>query len=105
MSRYPNPCDNCERDPCLRMKCPDYLKYFLTIWKQFNTYPARSYRKNKVMNGEKYVYEHPDIIRRYLHDGPCGVCSNKAGCDTPCLAYWGWWDERMEWLKRMFENG
>ena len=52
------------------------------------------------MKREKFVYEHPDIIRRYLEKGPCEHCQMANVCETTCGAYWNWWDARMEWLKR-----
>ena len=54
------------------------------------------------MKREKFIYEHPDAIRRYLEKGPCEKCPNADLCDTPCFSYWLWWDARMEWLKRRF---
>lgn len=101
MSNYQNPCNKCGRSDCSSYRnCAAYLKYVRTIWNQFNKYPARAYRKFKSAPSEKFIYEHPDIIRRYLEKGPCEHCQLKQNCETPCLAYWNWWDARMEWLKR-----
>ena len=99
---YPNPCESCDQMPdCTSYrKCSRWLKYFRTIWKQFNGYSARTYRKQKNMTSEKFIYEHPDIIRRYLEKGPCAHCRRADVCETPCGGYWNWWDARMEWLKR-----
>ena len=99
MSDYPNPCDGCDKAACKYQKCPQYLKRFRTMWKQFNSYPVRRYRAMKRMKREKYIYEHPDMIRQYLKNGPCAKCKAAGECDTPCPAYWRWWDARMEWLK------
>lgn len=102
MSKYPNPCDSCHRcDTCRDFRgCTDYLKRFYTIWKQFNSYPARIYKKVKNMKREKFVYEHPDIIRQYLQKGPCEECHRAETCENPCVEYLLWWDARMELLKR-----
>lgn len=79
MSKYPNPCDSCRRcDTCRDFRgCADYMKRIYTIWKQFNSYPARIYRKVKNMKREKFVYEHPDIIRQYLQKGPCAGATER----------------------------
>lgn len=102
MKPYPNPCQNCNQQPdCTSYRtCAKWLKYFRTIWKQFNSYPARIYKKVKNMKREKFVYEHPDAIRRYLQKGPCEGCHRAENCENPCVNYLLWWDARMEWLKR-----
>lgn len=97
---YPNPCDRCGKESCDYRKCEQYLKYVRTIWKQFNGYPIRLYRAQKVTKSEKFVYEHPDVIRRYLKKGPCENCQRKAVCETVCPAYWRWRDARMKWFRR-----
>lgn len=100
-NKYPNPCDSCGKTDCTYYRtCGKYLKYVRTIWKQFNGYQARVYRKQKNMKSEKFLYEHPDIVRRYLEKGPCEHCQRSNVCDNPCLAHWSWWDARMEWLRR-----
>lgn len=102
--KYPNPCEKCEKaDNCYDYrKCTPWKQRLNTIWKQFNTYPARVYRVQKTMKRKKFTYEHPDIIRRYLEKGPCEKCQREKSCETPCPAYWGWWDARMEWIRRRF---
>lgn len=102
---YPNPCDSCGKDHCtIYRDCSRYLKRLNTIWKQFNAYPARVYRAQKTMRNEKLIYEHPDIIRQYLEKGPCAACKRAEECETPCPAYWNWWDARMEWVKRRLKR-
>lgn len=101
MSKYPNPCDKCDRVHCSNYRtCPEFLKYFRTIWKQIHGYAAHHYRNCKKAKSEKFTYEHPDIIRQYLEKGPCEHCQSEQICETPCGTYWNWWDARMEWLKR-----
>lgn len=101
MKPYPNPCDACGRVNCTYYRdCGQYLKYVRTIWKQFNHYPIRAYRKFKNKKSEKFCYEHPDIVRRYLEKGPCEKCPKAKDCEIPCFAYWCWWDARREWHRR-----
>lgn len=98
---YPNPCDSCAISECRKGNgCAKWQVRFLTIWKQFNTYQMRQYRKDRTH--KKFCYEHPDLIHRYLKDGPCKGCQFEALCDVPCTAYWCWWDARMEVLKRKY---
>lgn len=101
MNNYPNPCDKCGVVDCSSYRnCEQYLKYVRTIWKQFNSYPARAYLKQQKKENPKFLYEHPDIIRDYLENGPCANCQRAKVCDVPCAAYWHWWDARMEWHRR-----
>lgn len=100
MSKYPNPCNTCDRTACNHLKCEPWLKRFRTIWKQFNDYPARAYTSEQTENSTVFRYEHPGIIRRYLENGPCAECQRAKVCEVPCSAYWRWWDARMEWLGR-----
>lgn len=99
---YPNPCDTCPRCTC-PTGCDKYKVRVRTIWKQFNAYPFRSYKVRRKMKQQKFVYEHPDLIRRYLQEGPCKKCKAADNCDTPCAAYLRWWDARMEWLREKFK--
>lgn len=102
--KYPNPCEKCRRaEDCTNYrKCKPYMQRFYTIWKQFYAYPVRIYRGKKNMKSNKFAYEHPDIVRRYLEKGPCEKCRLSESCETPCLVYWEWWDARMEWIRRRF---
>lgn len=101
---YPHPCDKCTKKSCLQIECEPWLKRFRTIWKQFNTYMVRVSRRKGQLPQQKFLYEHPDIIRRYLEEGPCGKCQRGEDCESPCPAYWVWWDCRREWLRRLWEN-
>lgn len=107
-----NPCDKCTRRSkdgnCTQYKtCNDWKFYFRTAWKQFNGYPVRATtearrraEQKKKARTAKFLYEHPDIIREYLQNGPCADCKLAKACDVPCAAYWHWWDARMEYHKR-----
>jgi hypothetical protein len=105
MANYPNPCDKCPNEPQCKRGCPEWTKRVKTIWKQFNGYSQRAYRKELEKAGipepakEKLRYEHPDIGRQYLLDGPCKGCTCERNCDIPCAAYWRWWDARMKWIR------
>lgn len=73
---------------------------FRTVWKQFNSYQLRQYRK--LAKFKNFVYEHPDLIQKYLQEGPCKGCEFGKVCDVPCGAYWCWWDARMAVLKNKY---
>ena len=97
---YPNPCDTCEE--CTRPNgCDAWKMRVRTIWKQFNSYPARIYKARKTAQ-KTFAYEHPDLLKRYLDNGPCKGCEFELLCDVPCTAYWGWWDARMAVLKKKY---
>ena len=105
MANYPNPCDKCPNEPQCNRGCPEWTKRVKTIWKQFNGYSQRAYRKelekaeSQERAKEKLRYEHPDIGRQYLLDGPCKGCPCERNCYIPCNAYWRWWDARMKWIR------
>lgn len=110
MANYPNPCDKCPNEPQCKRGCPEWTKRVKTIWKQFNGYSQRAYRKELEKAGipepakEKLRYEHPDIGRQYLLDGPCKGCPCERNCNIPCNAYWRWWDARMKWIRGRLVN-
>jgi len=100
MRPYPNPCDACTKSGCpFGGYCHEFKVWFLYHWKQIHSYPIRAYRKHKRKKTDKFCYEHPDIVRRYLEKGPCEKCPMAEDCETVCIAYWHWWDARMEWMK------
>ena len=73
---------------------------FRTIWKQLNSYQIRQYRKQGQEREKKFSYEHPDIVKKYLDDGPCKGCEFELLCDVPCSAYYRWWDARMAIIRK-----
>lgn len=96
---YPNPCDTCDRaENC--NGCDAWRTRVRTIWKQFNNYNIRQYKKQE--KSKNFVYEHPDMIKKYLDEGPCKGCEFELLCDVPCNAYWRWWDARMAILKKKY---
>ena len=99
MHNYPNPCDSCQE--CINNNgCEKWKIRVRTIWKQFNGYQKRQYLKGK--KEKIFVYEHPDMIKKYLDEGPCKGCKQEEQCDVPCAAYWHWWDARMAVMKKKF---
>lgn len=97
---YKSPCDNCQNRNCTNKGCDAWKIRFRTIWKQFNSYPLRQYRK--APKSKNLRYEHPDMIGKYLQEGPCKRCEFEAICDTPCSNYWHWWDARMAAFKKKY---
>lgn len=98
---YPNPCDTCTEECSGYHGCARWEMRFRTIWKQFNTYRIRQYRKSERQQ-TKFCYEHPDVARRYLKNGPCKGCQFEKLCDVPCPQYYRWWDARMAVLKERY---
>ena len=99
MSSLQNPCDHCTPAVCDYRRCDAYRKWLNAAWLEFHRYVQRCYWKNVAVNSKKFTYEHPDLIRRYLLEGPCAQCSWDETCQIPCNAYWCWWDARMIWLR------
>ena len=97
MNIYPNPCDVCDKaDSCnLGYGCEDWRIRYLYRQKQINAHAKA--QAVRIPTGQKtFVYEHPDLIWRYIVDGPCKGCKAELVCDMPCPAYLNWWDARME---------
>lgn len=94
---YPSPCDTCKTaSSCKRgYGCVDWRIRYRYMQKQINAF-ARSLLQAKTTEETMFVYQHPDVIRRYLADGPCKGCKAESVCDTPCPAYLRWWDARMQ---------
>ena len=102
MFNYPNPCNTC-KNPCdHRRGCSDWQIWFHVVWKRFNSYPLRQYKAAKKEKTKFFVYEHPDVLRKYLAEGPCKKCKNEQTCDIPCMAYYAWWDARMTMFQRKY---
>jgi len=98
---YPNPCDTCKSAASCRLGygCTDWQIRYRYRQKQINAY-ARNLLRVKITEQTKFVYQHPDVIRRYLAEGPCKACKAESVCDTPCPAYWRWWDARMQIIRK-----
>lgn len=100
MMNYPNPCDKCERAKCIAGGCAEWKTRYRYRQKQINAHTRKMFRGKEPRIREKFLYEHPDAIRRYLENGPCKGCNAEAVCDTPCPAYLRWWDARMEQIRK-----
>lgn len=105
MRKIQNPCDGCTQCVCDYRRCDPYQIWFKAAWKELRRYARRSYWETEDQSRSKFTYVHPDMIRRYLQSGPCGLCECAGSCEIPCEGYWRWWDARMVWLKWMLENG
>ena len=105
--RYPNPCETYTRDSCNfgGPGCDAWRVRYLYRQKQINAYARKAYAVKptvvtKTENPTHFRYQHPDEVRRYLHQSPCAGCGLEKLCDTPCAAYIKWWDTRMKWFRR-----
>jgi len=96
---YPSPCDTCQ-NPCTGgYGCTDWQIRYRYRQKQINAYARKLYQSQEGKT-TKFVYEHPDSVRRYLRISPCAACKAEAVCDTPCPAYIRWYDMRMAVARR-----
>lgn len=98
---YPSPCDNCQEEHCPCSGCDAWKKRYHIRQRQINAYARRLGQGRKV---ERWRYVHPEEGRKEPGKSPCEACSADGACDMPCRAYLQWWDERMGWFRRMYEN-
>ena len=98
MKKNQNPCAHCTRWGCDYRQCAAYRAWFAAAWGQFQRYGHHNYWE-EAPEGDKLTYVHPDVIRRYLQEGPCARCGCADVCDRPCKKYGHWWDARMAVLK------
>ena len=105
MRKYQYPCDGCTKRICDYRHCGAYCRWISAVWKEFGRYENRPYWECSADADDKLLYVHPEVFRKYLQSGPCGRCSLEKLCETPCRSYWQWWDARMVWLKKKFQNG
>ncbi len=98
---YPSPCLTCDSQHCNSggLKCNDWVKYFLTHWKQIQLKVLKLYHPDPKPES-KFFFAHPDEVRRYLTTHPCKGCLVENICDTPCPKYLRWWDARMECARK-----
>lgn len=98
MNAYPNPCDTCEEEPTCQKQygCAKWLIRYRYRQKQINAYGKI---KREEFFSARFVYQHPEEVRRYLRERPCGKCEKEAECDIPCTQYLNWYDARMQALK------
>lgn len=95
------PCESCAAR-CKDWMCDAYRRWIGDQWELFQGRFLGDYRGR--LSGDKFYYAHPDEVRRYLQEGVCGGCRAEGICDTPCPAYWRWWDARMEVAKMLAEH-
>ena len=107
MREYPDPCERCSKNignSCSRYRdCTDWLKRYRTrqIW--INA-AARKHNGSRWEVRTEFAYEHPDVVRRFLRDGPCQSCGTQNICDVACEARLLWWEMRMKQLRSRMEN-
>lgn len=96
-NRYPSPCDSCQKATACTFGygCMDWRIRYYYRQKQINAY-YRKLLQVKPAEEATFVYQHPDLIRRYLTEGPCKGCKAEQVCDVPCPAYLRWYDARMK---------
>lgn len=101
--KYPNPCETCEREKNCRLGygCTDWQIRYRYRQKQIN---ACAEKKRQEYFQKRFVYQHPDEIRRYLREWPCGNCEKEPECDIPCTKYLQWYDIRIKLVKRRLER-
>ncbi len=100
--KYPDPCKTCRAENCAGLECGKWRARFLTFWKRYNGYLSKDKYMFKGKVRKAFRYEHPDVIRKYIKEGPCFWCGNQKKCDTPCGDYWKWWDIRQKINRRIF---
>ena len=103
MKLLENPCSSCSGCAGDFRQCSPYPDWLQESWQQYQRYVPRDYWDHR-RSGEKLKYVHPDVLRRYLQDGPCRKCPCSSGCDIPCGQYLCWWDARVTWLKWILEH-
>lgn len=102
---FTNPCNECDKEApeqCNSFRdCRRYHYWLNYCWKCARVAAKSAMRAEK--SETKFVYHHPDEVRRYIKDGVCSKCPLNGNCDEPCGAYWDWWDTRMEYFRKVFE--
>lgn len=100
---YPSPCLKCRlQDKCTRRHaekagCSEYQKWFMWWWKHFRvTLPQE---KVNFVEKQKFVYEHPDLMRDFSKEKPCNSCKSM-DCDVPCVLYRNWFSLAWEISRR-----
>lgn len=93
------PCDTCgESYGCTG--CGKWKAWYLQRQAQINAYAKKVYEEQSRLPENKFCYNHPDTVKRWLREGPCAGCKAEEVCDTPCPAYLRWYDARMQIARR-----
>lgn len=87
MSKYPSPCDTCAvaDTGCSGKNCQPWRIRYLYRQKQINAF-ARKLATGTTVHS-KFVYAHPDELRRMLEKNPCEGCLIEKICEEPCEFY------------------
>lgn len=100
MSRIQNPCVSCDRWACDYRQCDPYKAWICDAWRQFGRHTRHTYWQAP-SGDDKLTYVHPDVLRRYLREGPCVRCGCAETCEIPCEKYCRWWNARIAYFKYM----
>lgn len=98
-----NPCDGCDKNVSGDCRYYDRCNRY-RYWLNYNWKCARIAAKGKRREkpvATKWVYNHPDVNRKYINEGVCAKCPLNGNCDEPCGDYWDWWDARMEYFRKV----
>ena len=102
--KYPSPCLKCSKEYCKNggsnyKECRAWITWFLCWWKHFRSVfvPTPALQQ---ADPNKFTYAHPDETERYLRTSPCESCYAVQTCDVPCKAYLGWYNARMEIVRK-----
>lgn len=96
---YPSPCEKCAK--CTTPNgCSAWRTRYRYRQKQINAY-ARKITPGPDCDADRLWLYDRDKYLRWLEHGPCRWCQAADHCDTPCPAYWQWWDARMDHFRRM----
>lgn len=102
---FENPCNKCvhaQTDICKNWQtCNRYHLWLNYCWKCARIAAKRTPRAKK--DPSKWVYHHPDAVRKYINEGVCAKCPLNGNCDEPCGDYWDWWDARMEYFRKVLD--
>lgn len=100
---FTNPCEGCSKnkdgDCSYWSKCGDYRYWLNYNWKMARTNTRKP--QKAVRNTSKWVYHHPDDVKKYLIEGVCNDCPFNEGCNDPCQAYLDWYNARMEAIRKV----
>ena len=97
---YPSPCEKCHREGKCG-GCNDWKIRYRYRQKQINAFAKKSYEvKVRPLPKNKFCYNHPDHVKRWLRESPCTGCHAETVCDVACPAYLRWYDARMQIARR-----
>ena len=83
MSNYPSPCDTCSQ--CTASNgCEAWRIRYLYRQKQINAYAKKIAGRIPTQPREKFLYEHPDLIRNWIETDPCERCMCREWCNGSC---------------------